>query len=75
MITNPNLHQVAENVYICDHTYCSSRHVLHECSNEETMHNMILRDNEDGPMYWCEGCGYTLIEGEAMAVRLHEVDI
>ena len=35
---------------------------------------MILRENDDGPMYWCEGCGYTLEDGEAMAVRLFEAD-
>jgi hypothetical protein len=36
---------------------------------------MISRENDDGPMYWCTGCGYTLDEGVAMAVRLNEVDI
>jgi hypothetical protein len=36
---------------------------------------MILRDTEEGPMYWCGNCGYTIEEGEAMAIRLNEVTL
>ncbi len=36
---------------------------------------MVLRDNEDGPLYWCENCGYTIEGGAAMAIRLNEVPL
>lgn len=52
--------------------------VCHYCDGEAGMQGsrmMISRANEDGPMYWCTGCGYTLDEGVAMMVRLNEVDI
>ena len=52
--------------------------VCHYCDGETGMEGsrlMIRRENENGPMYWCTGCGYTLDEGVAMAVRLNEVDI
>ena len=52
--------------------------VCHYCKGEQGSEGsrlMVSRENDDGPMYWCTGCGYTLDEGVAMAVRLHEVDI
>jgi len=47
----------------------------HECENDGWTGLMTLRDNEEGPVYWCCNCGYTLGNGEAMAVRLYEVNI
>ncbi len=52
--------------------------VCHYCDGKEGVQGsrmMIPRENEDGPMYWCTGCGYTLDEGVAMMVRLNEVNI
>jgi len=47
----------------------------HECENDGWTGRMKLRENEEGPVYWCCNCGYTLGNGEAMAVRLYEVNI
>ena len=52
--------------------------ICHYCDGQEGMQGsklMLERDNDDGPMYWCTGCGYTLDEGVAMMVRLNEVNI
>ena len=52
--------------------------VCHYCDGVNGMGGsrlMLRRENENGPMYWCTGCGYTLDEGVAMAVRLNEVNI
>lgn len=47
----------------------------HKCKGEEWLTEMVFRDNNEGPMYWCMGCGHTLDEGISMAVRLNEVEI
>lgn len=47
----------------------------HKCHGEAWLTEMVFRDNNEGPMYWCMGCGYTLEEGVSMAVRLNEVEI
>ena len=55
---------------------CSERWLMHMC--KPPLHKfaqIVLRENEDGPMYWCTGCGYTVDEGVSMAIRLNEVDI
>ena len=52
------------------------RHLVHMC--EPPLHKfaqIVLRENEEGPLYWCTGCGYTLDKGVSMAIRLNEVDI
>lgn len=52
--------------------------VCHYCpgvEGGESSKLMIRRENKDGPMYWCTGCGYTINEGVAMAIRLNEVNI
>lgn len=52
------------------------RHLMHMC--EPPLHKfaqIVLRENEEGPLYWCTGCGYTLDEGVSMAIRLNEVNI
>ncbi len=47
----------------------------HKCRGEQWLTEMVFRDNNEGPMYWCTGCGHTLDEGIAMAIRLNEVEI
>ena len=52
------------------------RHLMHMC--KPPLHKfaqIVLRENEEGPLYWCTGCGFTLDEGVSMAIRLNEVDI
>lgn len=66
------------SVEIYDESLGEVEVVCHYCDGKEGMQGsrlMISRENEDGPMYWCTGCGYTLDEGVAMMVRLNEVDI
>ena len=70
--------KITEDVSIetYDESFDYAEVVCHNCDGDgEPGRLMILRENEDGPMYWCTGCGYTLDEGVAMAVRLNEVDI
>ena len=71
---------IAENVTIetYDDSLENAEVVCHYCDGREGVQGsrlMISRENDDGPMYWCTGCGYTLDEGVAMAVRLNEVNI
>ncbi len=48
----------------------------HRCNQEEPwLTEMALRESEDGPLYWCPGCGYSPDEGISMAIRLNEVPI
>ena len=52
------------------------RSLMHMC--KPPLHKfaqIVLRENEDGPLYWCTGCGFTVDEGVSMAIRLNEVDI
>jgi hypothetical protein len=49
--------------------------VRHECDGDQWLHKMILRENIEGPVYWCSYCGYTTDEGMSMAIRLYEVAI
>jgi hypothetical protein len=59
--------KVAEDVYlICDNV------LVHRCVPDGWYKTMTLRESDEGPMYWCDGCGYTVDEGVAMAVRLYE---
>jgi hypothetical protein len=55
--------------------YDDSLDIRHECDSRGWTHKMILRENTDGPVYWCSYCGYTTDEGTSMAIRLYEVDI
>jgi len=69
--------KIAENVSL--ETYLSGDIIVcHYCKGRDGRQGsrmMLLRENEEGPMYWCTGCGYTLDEGLSMAVRLNEVNI
>ncbi len=72
--------KIAEDVTIetYDDSLGNAEVICHYCDGKEGMKGsrlMISRENEEGPMYWCTGCGYTLDEGVAMAVKLNEVDI
>ena len=74
--------KLTDNVFVeqysCGHGIDDVDLICHYCDGQEGVQKskqMLLRDNEDGPMYWCIGCGYTLDEGVAMMVRLNEVNI
>ncbi len=71
--------KVMENVYISDSIMGETRSgvPVHYCDswNYDWYSIMVLRDNEDGPLYWCENCGYTIEGGAAMAIRLNEVPL
>ncbi len=59
-----------------DETGFRNRHLVHMCAPPlHKFAQIVLRENEEGPLYWCTGCGYTVEEGVAMAIRLNEVDI
>jgi len=79
--------KIADNVYLLEYEegklqsghefiqeYTGTR-PYHNCSEELYLTEMVFRDNNEGPMYWCMGCGYTLEEGVSMAIRLNEVEI
>jgi hypothetical protein len=65
------------SIEIYDESLGGGEIVCHYCDGDRMQGSrmMISRENDDGPMYWCTGCGYTLDEGVAMMVRLNEVDI
>lgn len=66
---------IADGVYLIDKAVEGVSVVAHMCHDEEWLHEMTLRENEEGPLYWCTGCGFILEEGISMAVRLNEVNI
>jgi hypothetical protein len=69
------IRKVADEVYITDHVHAQyESQLLHECDEGEWMHKLTLRENAEGPLYWCPGCGKTIENGEAMAIRLFEAD-
>lgn len=74
-ITNANCRKLTEEVYLA--TLVSDKDIpYHRCKPEEPwLTEMHLRENEDGPLYWCPGCGYSPDEGISMAIRLNEVQI
>jgi hypothetical protein len=66
------------SIEIYDESLQGASIVCHYCDGPAGMEGsrmMLLRENDDGPMYWCTGCGYVLDDGVAMAVRLNEVNI
>jgi uncharacterized Zn finger protein len=70
--SHPDAKKIAENVYLLDNEI-----VAHSCPTiqPQWFKKMILRENDEGPLYWCEECGYVLEKGVSMAVRLYEVPI
>lgn len=68
--------EIAEGVYVSKALEGTSEVIVrHQCEKDAWPRIMVLRENEDGPVYWCGGCGFTLGNGEAMAIRLYQVDI
>ena len=72
------IRKIAQSVYIEEDENSISisplPYLMHECEEGEWMHTLYLRENEEGPLYWCEGCGATIENGEAMAIRLYEAN-
>ena len=68
------IRKIADQVYAQDRYYPEEILLLHECEEGEWMHHLTLRENAEGPLYWCVGCGATIENGEAMAIRLYEAD-
>jgi hypothetical protein len=67
--------KIVENVYLVKYITFETEMLVHHCEGNQHYKEMTFRESEDGPMYWCEGCGYTLDSGTAMAVRLYEAPI
>ena len=63
--------KIADGVYAQEVGYNGIK-LLHECYEGEWMYSLTLRENEEGPLYWCAQCGITIDNGEAMAIRLFE---
>lgn len=80
-------HKIAEDVYLLPYkegvNQPGHEHIqkyektrpYHKCREQGWLTEMVFRDNNEGPMYWCIGCGHTLDEGVSMAIRLNEVEI
>ncbi len=71
------IRKIADQVYAEEHEYLNypvEVNLLHECDEGQWMHKLTLRENAEGPLYWCDGCGATIENGEAMAIRLFEVE-
>ena len=67
------IRKIADGVYVEEkYDFPEDITLLHECEEGEWMHHLTLRENEEGPLYWCVGCGKTIENGEAMAIRLYE---
>jgi len=59
-----------------DTGHFAEKQLMHMCNPPlHKFAQIVLRENEEGPLYWCTGCGYTVDEGVSMAIRLNEVDI
>jgi len=67
------IRKIADTVYAEEWGY-DGINLLHECNEGEWMHKLTLRENQEGPLYWCSYCGKTIDNGEAMAIRLYEVN-
>jgi hypothetical protein len=67
--------KIAENVYLVKYTGIDNEMLVHHCEGKGHYKEMTFRENDEGPMYWCEGCGYVVDNGTAMAIRLYEAPI
>ena len=65
------IRKIADEVYAEEAGYDEIK-LFHECNEGQWMYALTLRENAEGPLYWCEGCGKTIDNGEAMALRLYE---
>ncbi len=67
--------KIAERVYLVKYNTVPHEMLVHHCEGIGHYKEMTFRENDDGPMYWCEGCGFVLDDGTAMAIRLYEAPI
>jgi hypothetical protein len=68
--------KIIDDVYLLEYKQMHTPLLVHECFGAEDWYvRMTLRNNEEGPMYWCPGCGFVLPEGPSMAVRMYELEI
>ena len=67
------IRKIADEVYAAEWDY-GEINLLHECDEGDWLHKLALRENEEGPLYWCSACGKTIENGEAMAIRLYEAN-
>ena len=64
--------KIAENVYLVKYGSIEHEMLVHHCEGNEYWKEMTFRESDEGPLYWCEGCGFTIDNGIAMAIRLYE---
>ena len=64
---------IAPGVYFIE-DYAGGPKVCHSNCPEFPggLKELTFRENDDGPMYWCNSCGYVVDNGVAMAIRLYE---
>jgi hypothetical protein len=67
--------KIAENVYLVKYSTIEYEMLVHHCDGMPHYKEMTFRENDEGPMYWCEGCGFVVDNGTAMAIRLYEAPI
>ncbi|MGW8180816.1 MAG: hypothetical protein ACWGQW_18960 [bacterium] len=68
--------KILDDVYILEYAKMRKPLLVHECNGDSEWYTrMTTRDNNEGPMYWCPGCGYVLPEGPSMAVMMYELEI
>ena len=67
--------KIADRVYLVKYAGIPEEMLVHHCEGKEHYKEMTFRENDEGPMYWCEGCGYVVDNGTAMAIRLYEAPI
>jgi hypothetical protein len=70
-----SIKKIAERVYLVKYNSVAHEMLVHLCEDRGDYKEMTFRENDDGPMYWCEGCGFVLDDGTAMAIRLYEAPI
>ncbi len=74
--TDPNIRRkIEKDVYLLTYAHMTKPLLVHTHTGENWYTRMKLRDNFDGPNYWCPGCGFVLGEGPSMAVRMNELEI
>jgi hypothetical protein len=67
--------KIAENVYLVKYEAFEYEILVHHCDGNSYYKEMTFRESDEGPMYWCEGCGHVVDNGTAMAIRLYEAPI
>ena len=67
--------KIADDVWLLSYRSLKKPIPVHICEGCDWFKVMKYRENFDGPVYWCEGCGYVLPEGLAMAIRVNELEL